>query len=88
MTLTVIMKLRRLKDVPYDCFSGSKKGLKTTPIVLSLQPIESRMSALIHETYPTFYCDFLQVPHTPNDKIFCHDSRLLSLSKPLVASFR
>ena len=72
MTLTVIMKLRRLKDVPYDCFSGSKKKwLKTTPIVLSLQAIESRMSALIHKTYPTFYCDFLQVPQMQNNKDFC-----------------
>ena len=52
--------------------AAAKKGPKTTPIVLSLQTIESRKSALILMIYPTFYCDFLQVPHKPKDKFFCH----------------
>lgn len=48
--------------------AAAKKGPKTTPIVLSLQTIESSKSALILKIYPTFYCDFLQVPHTSNSK--------------------
>lgn len=52
--------------------AAAKKGPKTTPIVLSLQTIESRKSVLVHKTYPTFYCDFLQVPQMQNNKFFCH----------------
>ena len=52
--------------------AAAKKGLKTTPIVLSLHAIESRKSALILKIYPTFYCDFLQVPHKQNYKFFCN----------------
>lgn len=62
--------------MPYDCSGGSKKkGLKTTAIALSLQTIGSIKSALIPKIYPTFYCDFLQVPHKQNDNFFCHGGR-------------